>query len=233
MKPAHCLLRAAALAALLASSAGCAAIGSMVDSATGGDEVRLLRQTGAPAEAEILRIWDTGITVNDDPVIGMEVEVTPAEGDPYQAVIPKTWISRLDIPQFQPGRILAVRYDPDNPTRVAVDNPPFPALREEPEPPESNAPDPGHQTSASASLRLCARSYGGAGEGFQTVFLVTGPENRRYELQRIAPADDEWLCVRFPDDFSDPSPAPPGRYRYEIRINGEIAERGSLTLDRH
>lgn len=104
-------------------------VNSIVDSATGGDEVRRLREIGMPAEAEILRIWDTGVTVNDDPVIGMEVEVRPADGDPFEAVIPKTWISRLDIPQFQPGQILAVRYDPDNPTRVAVDNPPFPAKR--------------------------------------------------------------------------------------------------------
>lgn len=208
-------VRAVVFAALLAPLAGCGAINSIVDTATGGDEVRLLRQIGTPAEAEILRIWDTGITVNDDPVIGMEVEVRPYDGDPYQAVIPKTWISRLDIPQFQPGRILAVRYDPQNPTKVAIDSPPFPELREEqPAPPQSDAPEgnapvPGHETSASASLRLCARSDGGTGEGFQAVFLVTGPENRSYKHQRIAPADDEWLCIRFPDDFSNPSPLPP------------------------
>jgi hypothetical protein len=120
------VLRTVALAVLLASSAGCAVVHSIVDSATGGDEVRRLRQVGTPAEAEILRIWDTGTTVNDDPVIGMEVEVRPDDGDPYQAVIAKTWISRLNIPQFQPGRILAVRYDPQDRTRVAVDYPPFP-----------------------------------------------------------------------------------------------------------
>ena len=125
-------VRAAAFAALFASSFGCSAIGSLIDNATGESEARLLRQIGIPAEAEVLRLWDTGTTVNDDPVVAMEVEVRPADGDPFRAVIPKTWISRLDVPQFQPGKILAVRYDPHDPARVAVDDPPFPVPREEP-----------------------------------------------------------------------------------------------------
>ena len=114
------------LGALLIASSGCSLIGAAVDRVTGGDEARLLRQTGLPAEAEILRIWDTGTTVNDDPVIGMEVEVLPSGGAPFRATIPRTWISRLAIPQFQPGRIIAVRYDPDDPARAALDDPPFP-----------------------------------------------------------------------------------------------------------
>jgi len=115
------------LGALLIAGSGCSLIGAAIDRATGGDEARLLRRTGVPAEAKILRIWDTGTTVNDDQVIGMEVEVLPSGGEPFRAVIPRTWISRLDIPQFQPGRIVAVRYDPDDPARAALDGPPFPA----------------------------------------------------------------------------------------------------------
>jgi len=101
-------------------TAGCAAI----DRATGESQARALRQTGIPAPATILRIWDTGITLNDDPVIGMEVEVRPEEGDPFRAVIPKSRISRVAIPQFQPGEEIAVRYDPRDLSQVALDDPP-------------------------------------------------------------------------------------------------------------
>ena len=76
---------------------------------------------GTPAQATILRIWDTGITVNEDPVIGMDVQVYPEDGEPWRATIPKSLISRLDIPRIQPGQIVPVRFDPQNPQRVALD----------------------------------------------------------------------------------------------------------------
>jgi hypothetical protein len=116
------------LPAVLALTTACAAI----DRATGESEARLLQQTGTPAWATILRLWDTGITVNDDPVVGMEVEVRPSpptEGAPFRAVIPKSRISRLEVPRVQPGETVAVRYDPNNPSRVALDDPPFPPVR--------------------------------------------------------------------------------------------------------
>jgi hypothetical protein len=110
------------LLAALALTAGC--VTGAIDRATGESQARALRDTGLPAPATILRIWDTGITLNDDPVIGMEVEVRPEEGDPFRAVIPKSRISRIAIPQFQPGEEIAVRYDPRDPSQVALDDPP-------------------------------------------------------------------------------------------------------------
>lgn len=106
----------------LAWTAGC--VTGAIDRATGESQARALRQTGLPAPATILRIWDTGITLNDDPVIGMEVEVRPEEGDPFRAIIPKSRISRIAIPQFQPGKEIAVRYDPQDRSQVALDDPP-------------------------------------------------------------------------------------------------------------
>jgi hypothetical protein len=95
---------------------------SMIDSMSGVTEAKRLRETGLPASATILRIWDTGITVNDDPVIGLEVEVIRPDGAPvYAATIPKSLISRLDVPRFQPGLTVAVRVDPQDPAVVALD----------------------------------------------------------------------------------------------------------------
>lgn len=110
------MIRPLLLLALL-SLTGC----SMIDRMSGVSEARALQTIGTAAKATILRVWDTGITVNDDPVIGMDVQVYPAEGESWRATIPKSLISRLDIPQIQPGQIVPVRFDPHNPWRVALD----------------------------------------------------------------------------------------------------------------
>jgi DNA-binding beta-propeller fold protein YncE len=102
---------------LLLLNLGCTAIDRM----SGVAEVKELQQTGTPAKALILRIWDTGMTVNDDPVIGMEVEVHPAEGEVWNATIPKSLVSRIDIPRFQPGQTVTVRFDPRDRSRVGLD----------------------------------------------------------------------------------------------------------------
>lgn len=105
------------LAVLLLLNLGCAAIDRM----SGVADTKNLQQTGTPAAALILRIWDTGMTVNDDPVIGMEVEVRPEEGDAWNATIPKSLVSRIDIPRFQPGQTVTVRFDPQDRSRVGLD----------------------------------------------------------------------------------------------------------------
>jgi hypothetical protein len=93
----------------------------MIDRMSGVSNAKDLQATGVAAPAEILRIWDTGITVNKDPVIGMDVLVRPADRPPYEAKIEKSLISRLDVPQFQPGQVIQVRFDPKEPGRVAID----------------------------------------------------------------------------------------------------------------
>ena len=110
MRPALLLL----LAFLLT---GCA----VADRMSGVSEAKRLQETGTPATARILKIWDTGITVNDDPVIGLEVEIARENGSVYTATIPKSLISRLDVPQFQPGLPVSVRIDPQDPAKVAID----------------------------------------------------------------------------------------------------------------
>ena len=82
---------------------------------------RDLETTGIQAEAEILAISSTGIDVNDDPVVSLKVRVRPKDGEPYEATIKRLLISRLDVPQFQPGAVIRVRFDAKNPTRVTAD----------------------------------------------------------------------------------------------------------------
>ena len=105
------------VAAVLVLLTGCA----MVDRMSGVSETKRLQENGEAASARILEIWDTGITVNDDPVIGLKVEVTRGDGSDYTATIPKSLVSRVDIPRFQPGATVPVRIDPQDPASVALD----------------------------------------------------------------------------------------------------------------
>jgi hypothetical protein len=109
--------RTLALVAALLLSPGC----TLIDRMSGVAEAKKLQESGMAGSATILAVWDTGITVNDDPVIAMRVEVARPDGSAYSATIPKTLISRLDVPRFQPGSTVPVRIDPGDPLHMAVD----------------------------------------------------------------------------------------------------------------
>ena len=94
---------------------------SMIDRMSGVSEARRLQETGEPATARVVEIWDTGMTVNDDPVIGLRVEVSRADGSVYAATIAKSLVSRVHVPQFQPGATVPVRVDPEDAANVALD----------------------------------------------------------------------------------------------------------------
>jgi hypothetical protein len=103
------------LAVILALS-GCA----VIDRMSGVADAQDLQVHGESATAKILQIWDTGMTVNDDPVVGFVLEVRPADRPVYEAKT-KLRISRLDIARIQPGTVVPVRVDPREPTHVALD----------------------------------------------------------------------------------------------------------------
>jgi hypothetical protein len=99
------------------TSFGC----TMIDRMSGVSEARRLQESGEPATARIVEVWDTGMTVNDDPVIGLRLEVNRADGSVYTATIAKSLVSRIHIPQFQPGSTVPVRIDPQDSANVALD----------------------------------------------------------------------------------------------------------------
>lgn len=78
-----------------------------------------LLANGVEATAKIIDMSDTGVTVNQNPMVKFTLEVQPAEGQPFQAQV-KTIISRLDVPQFQPGVQVPVVYNPKNLKEVAI-----------------------------------------------------------------------------------------------------------------
>ena len=87
---------------------------------TGEDKANEIRQSGRPATARVLKIWSTGLIVNGNPVVGFRLKVY-GDGIETFEVETKALINRLDIPRIQPGIELAVVYDPEDHSRVALD----------------------------------------------------------------------------------------------------------------
>jgi hypothetical protein len=111
---------AAAVVMMLFAAAAVLAGCAIADRFTGEKEAKQIRAVGVPAEATIVQIWDTGVTVNNDPVVGFLLEVHPDSQAAFQAKT-KALVSRLAVPRVQPGARLRVFFDPKDTTRVAVD----------------------------------------------------------------------------------------------------------------
>jgi hypothetical protein len=104
------------LLVLASLAAGC------VEAMTGVKDEKELQTVGIPARAEVLAIRETGLWVNDDPVLSLDVKVEPSDRPAYQATIERFWASEFDAAiNYKPGSVIAVRYDPRDPTRVAMD----------------------------------------------------------------------------------------------------------------
>ena len=83
-------------------------------------QARELIAAGESAEAKVVRMWDTGTTLNDNPQIKFLLEVRPSGRAPYQAEV-KCYVSRLRLSQVQPGNVIAVRIDRQDETKIALD----------------------------------------------------------------------------------------------------------------
>ena len=92
----------------------------MIESLTGEDASRSIRANGLPATGKVIKIWETGTRVNDNPVVGFLLEVHAEGMEPYEAET-RALISILWIPQIQPGKELPIRINPEDPSQIALD----------------------------------------------------------------------------------------------------------------
>jgi hypothetical protein len=76
-------------------------------------------KNGVTAEASVLKVWDTGVRINDEPRIGMLLEVHPPNASAFEAEVKKL-IPQLTANNYQPGQKVQVVYDPNNPKRIDV-----------------------------------------------------------------------------------------------------------------
>jgi hypothetical protein len=79
----------------------------------------VVKSDEAAAVARVIEIVDTGGRYNRNPVVKLKLEVTPPGAHPYRVDV-KTVISVVDVPAFQPGCVIRVKYKKDNLSDVAV-----------------------------------------------------------------------------------------------------------------
>jgi hypothetical protein len=83
----------------------------------GGKKKRILSE-GAQAQAVVLSVEDTGMTINDNPRVKLTLQVQPEGEMPFE-VTKKTTVSRVAIPRI--GDTFLVRYDPADHDTVEFD----------------------------------------------------------------------------------------------------------------
>lgn len=71
-----------------------------------------LEEAGVDAQAVLVAVQDTGMTINDNPRVKLTLQVTAADGTGAFEVTTKKTVSRVAIPRA--GEMFAVRYDPDD-----------------------------------------------------------------------------------------------------------------------
>jgi hypothetical protein len=74
---------------------------------------------GIEAQAKVLKVWDTGVSINNNPQIGLLLEISPEGGDPIQ-IKAKMVVSRLDAALVKPGITAEVIYNSKMPKRLRV-----------------------------------------------------------------------------------------------------------------
>lgn len=82
---------------------------------------RAILSTGEPAHAYIVSVVDTGVTVNDCPQARLTLEVRPASRPPFMAET-TLLVGRFQTGMVMPGMSVQVRFDPADPSRVAVES---------------------------------------------------------------------------------------------------------------
>jgi hypothetical protein len=76
--------------------------------------------TGLPGTATVVAVSDTGVTVNNDPVAALTLDVAVGDGVPYR-VETRQLVSRMAVGALQPGTRLPVLVDPTDKNQVVID----------------------------------------------------------------------------------------------------------------
>lgn len=83
-------------------------------------DARLLER-GVSGQARVLEVIDTGDRMNKDPVVLLRLSVRGSDGAEFPAEI-RTAASAVRLQTLKLGAELAVRYDPEQRDRVAIDD---------------------------------------------------------------------------------------------------------------
>jgi hypothetical protein len=76
-----------------------------------------LYTTGLPAKATVVKIEDTGMLVNYNPVVRMQLKVQPDYGIGFETTA-ETAVSKIAVPRV--GDTISIKYDPANVSNIVV-----------------------------------------------------------------------------------------------------------------
>jgi hypothetical protein len=74
-------------------------------------------QNGLEAMAEVLGVQDTGTTINNNPVVVMQLKVSTSMGTHFDTSA-QAMVSRIAVPRT--GDKIKIKYNPADPTQIAV-----------------------------------------------------------------------------------------------------------------
>jgi hypothetical protein len=78
-----------------------------------------LMQDGLVAEATVVSASETGMYVNQRPMVRIVLDVRPTGGEGFQAKVDRL-ISVLEVPRIQPGSAVEVRYEAANRSNLII-----------------------------------------------------------------------------------------------------------------
>lgn len=87
---------------------------------TGAKKRSALVRTGQQARAVITSLDQTGTYINEQPKCRIGLRVEPASGAPFETSAVQV-VLLTQIPQFQPGQVVTVRFDPADHAQVAIE----------------------------------------------------------------------------------------------------------------
>jgi hypothetical protein len=90
----------------------------------GTKESKRIQRLGREATGVVQAIGENSqggiVTINDQPLLNLQLEVHDGDAPPYPVSF-DTVIPRAAVPQFQPGAVIPIKIDPDDPQKVIVD----------------------------------------------------------------------------------------------------------------
>jgi len=108
------------LTILIVAFTACNVVEGEFNKFTGNDKEKRerLKKEGVKCEAEILKVEDTRITINDNPKVRLYLEVKP-RGEPSFDATVEMVVSRVNIPR--PGDDITVYYNPKDITDIVAE----------------------------------------------------------------------------------------------------------------
>ena len=81
------------------------------------NQAQWVEQNGIEAAADVIGVQDTGMTINNNPVVMLQLKVTTSVGTQFDTT-GQVMVSRIAVPRA--GDKIKIKYNPANPAQITV-----------------------------------------------------------------------------------------------------------------